>query len=182
MLESMIIDRTDADMATMFSQAALGLSDGQVNTVSFCFWLVYMAETDLNDVIQESWVNAISGLSPEITEAAITALNEGVRGEKILTPDNLEYFSEKIKLYECLFGDDSRTKLFWKLNTLRNNLSHNRINELMYNDRSLADLDVKKELAIDYFRTSFEEKDWTQSKLYKSLSEEDRVIVSSQFV
>lgn len=181
MLEKMLGDKTNADMAEMFSKGALKLSDEQINTVSFCFWLVYMVETDLNEVIQEAWNIAVANESESMIEAVKKILQNGIRGEKEIDPDNLEYFVDKIKIYESFYGKDNRTILFWKLNTIRNNLFHNRIDILSYNDKNLSELDVKKELAMDYFRTAIEEKDWTQSSLYKSLSEEERKIVESQF-
>lgn len=150
-----IIDRADSSaLVTMLSKSALKLNQNQINTVQFTFWLIYMVETDLNDAIKEAWNLATSSSREEVVLMTKKLLQEGIKGEKKLDPENLKYFSDKIKIYESFYKKDNRTKLLWKLNDLRNDLSHNKINELKYKGNNLIDINVRKQLLKDYFETT----------------------------
>ncbi len=173
-----IIDSSDSGgLVDTLSRGALKLEDDHINTVQFAFWLSYMAETDLNDVIKEAWEMATKNADPSLIEVTKKVLQEGIRGEKELDPENLKYFSDKIKLYESFYGKDNRTKLFWKLNDIRNALSHNRLDKLTYNENNISDISVRRQLLKDYFETAMEDKDWTQSDFYKSLTPEERELI-----
>jgi len=177
-----LVDNADEErMAEMFSKAALSLTEQQINTISFCFWLVYMAETDLNSVIVESWQLAIADSTPEEKAETLRTLWEFIPDKKQLDPENLEYFNDKILVYEALIGIGVRSELFRELKRIRNDISHNRINSLTYKGNSLDLLDVKKQLAKDYFRTALTENDLTKSPFLNSLTENDRELIESSF-
>lgn len=176
------IDTYDfCQLAATISSGALQLNQEHVHSIHFVFWLIYMSESDLNDVLKESWESAIAGADETVVHEMIQTVNEAIQGKKKIDPLNLEYFSDKIKFYECFFGTDNRAKLFWKLNDIRNDLSHGRINALTYNGESLNELDTCKKLLKSYFDSVYEEKDWTKSMFYKNLSDEERKLVESQF-
>jgi hypothetical protein len=176
-----IDDYNFAQLSETIPFGALQLNQDYIHSVHFVFWLIYMSESDLNDVLKVSWETALVGANENTVFEMIQTLNEAIQGEKRLDPSNLEFFSDKIKIYESFYGKDNRTKLFWKLNDIRNDLSHGRITALTYDGESLNELDTCKRLLRDYFDSVSEEKDWTQSMFYKNLSEEERKIVESQF-
>lgn len=130
------------------------MNDQQIGLVSFAFWLVYMAETDLNDITQRAWTLSKSFSSPEVSKVAKEMLANMIGGKKPIDIDNLEYFSDKIKVYQAMFGENDRTKLLWALNDIRNNLSHNRIEKMQYNGQSLAIRETKEKILNDYFATA----------------------------
>lgn len=163
------------------SKGALKMSDQQITTVSFAFWLVFMAETDLNDITKKAWT--LSGLfySPEETTKAKLILTEMVGGKRSIDIDNLEYFSDKIKIYQAMFGENDRTKLLWKLNTIRNDLSHNRINELQYDKHPLFERETKEKILTDYFATALAS-DISQSEFWNSLSKTEQDKAKQTFI
>ena len=75
--------------------------------------------------------------------------------------NSLPYFIDKIRVYESLFGKTNRTNLLWKINTIRNDLSHNKIDSLQYNGESLSLRSTKEKIIEDYFRTSAAPGDYT---------------------
>lgn len=180
-LKKIIDNAGSQELVETLSKGALKLDQDHINTVQFTFWLVYMAETDLNEVIQEAWKLATSTSDQTVIDATKALLQEGVKGEKEINLDNLEYFADKIKIYESFYGKDSRTKLFWKLNDIRKDLFHNRLDALTYNDEDLNDIDVRRKLLKDYFETALEDKDWTQSDFYKGLSGDEIKRIKQKF-
>jgi hypothetical protein len=175
-----LVDTLDNEkLAELIPFAALQLKAEQVQTVSFAFWLTYMAEKDLNDVMVSAWQSSMQITDTVLAKAVKDLLQVGIRGEKEIDPENMEYFIDKIKVYESFYGKDNRTKLFYKLNDIRNDISHNRIDELTYNNASLYEVETKRLLLKKYFETVTEEKDWTQSNVYKTLTQEERVLVET---
>lgn len=162
---------SDQQINETISRDALKMNDEQIATVSFAFWLVYMAETDLNDIINKSLVATISTLPPAVTKKVEELLNEEIKGKKKIDINNLEYFSDKIKVYEALFGKTERTKLLWKFNDIRNDLSHNRIDDLKYEGKLLSLRKTKEKILIDYFETTFQ-RDLSKSKFTDFIKQE----------
>lgn len=179
-LKKVIKEGTEQQLNDTISKGALQMDGNEVATVSFIFWLVYMAETDLNSVIQNAWERSGRLFSPEVRMEAWRMLQEMIPGNKELDPNNLEYFSDKIKVLEGLFEESERTKLLWKLNDIRNDLSHNRIRELQYEDKSLYDRSTKEKVLIDYFKTSGP-LDFEDTEFWKSLSEKERKTIERMF-
>lgn len=151
-----------------FSKGALKLDDEQIKTVSFVFWLCYMAETDLNEIIKQAWDMAQKAYPVSDQEAVNKVIKDmGFDFEK------LEYFSQKIGIYEKMFGKIERTKILWKINTIRNDLSHNRIESLSYNGKRLTLRETKEQIVIDYFETS-QRSDFSKSKIWNGLTAEQQ--------
>lgn len=142
---------SDEKFNETISKGALQLSDNQIQTASFVFWLCYMAEKDLNDVLRQAWKLSTEITNPEISESDQKILLKTFSKKDNFDIDNLEYFADKIKIHEIVCNDDL-TKMLWKLNDLRNDISHNRINELKYNERSLFLRDTKEKILLDYFK------------------------------
>ena len=180
MLKEAIKSASDDKINEIISKGALRLEDEQVAVVSFVFWLVYMAETDLNDVVSNAWRNASSLFSQKIKDVATNMLQEMIRGNKELDPSNLVYFSDKIKVHEAMFGKNKLTNMLWKLNDIRNDLSHNRIENLSYDNQPLSLRTTKDKVLIDYF-DSVLDKDLTKSKFWMSLSDEDKKDIEENF-
>ncbi len=82
---------------------------------------------------------------------------------------DLPFFLDKIKVYEFLFGKTKRLSLLKKINTIRNDLSHNRVASLSYNGESLALRETKEKIIRDYFETVLEE-DRSKSPIWNSLT------------
>ena len=83
--------------------------------------------------------------------------------------ENLPSFIDKIRIYEFLFGKTKRTKLLYKIKDIRNDLSHNRIDHLSYENKSLLLRETKEQIIEDYFKTVFEG-DLTKSKIWNKLT------------
>lgn len=171
---------TEVQLNETISKGALKLTDEQTGTVSFVFWLVYMAETDLNDVISEAWQLAKKTASPEVQATAKQMLEDMIKGERKIDIENLEYFVDKIKVYEAMFGKNKHSKLFWKLNDIRNDLSHNRIDGLKYEGLSLSLRSTKEKVLFDYFDT-MNETDSSKSKFWNSFTPEEKKVIEEKF-
>jgi hypothetical protein len=150
-LKKLIDVNSEDKLNNVVANGILGLSDEEINTVSFIFWFCYLVETDLNDVLTNCWKEALNKYNKNIQDEAVKIIKEKVFKDKNKNIDNLEYFSDKIKFYIFSKGKNGLSKLLWKVNDIRNNLSHNRIDELEYKNRSLYLKETKKELLIDYF-------------------------------
>lgn len=133
------------------SKGALQLSDNQIQAVSFAFWLCYMAEKDLNDVIKQAWELSVIS-HPETSEYVQKILLKTLSKKEKFDINNLKYFSDKIKVHSVICNDDF-TKMLWKLNDIRNDISHNRIDKLEYDGQSLSLREVKEKILLDYFKT-----------------------------
>ncbi|MDO9230962.1 MAG: hypothetical protein Q7U36_00565 [bacterium] len=149
-LKLIIESVSDEKFNETISKGALKLNDNQIQTVSFIFWLCYMAENDLNDVLKQAWQLSTEITNPEISESDQKILLKTFSKKDNFDINNLEYFADKIKIHEAMC-DDNLTKLLWKLNELRNDISHNRINKLGYNGQSLFLREIKEKILFDYF-------------------------------
>ncbi len=132
------------------ARGALGMTDEQMDTVSFVFWLVYMAETHLDKSREMAWKIATEGADSATIEAMEKMLKEKM-GEPGFDVRNPPYFSQKIKIHEAHTGNEEQTKLLQELSRIRNDLSHNRINDLNYYGESLFSREVKEKAALDFF-------------------------------
>jgi len=174
-IEKQIKMVSDDKINETFSVGALKLSPELIAAVSFTFWLVYMAETDLNNIISRAWSGAKSFFPYEVQIRAKEMLTEAIGGDKRkVDPDSLEYFSDKIKMCGVLAGDSPYIKLLWKLNGLRNDLSHNRLDKLAYNGLALTTRDGKEAVILDYFRSNLSGPDPSESEFWKTLTDEDK--------
>lgn len=174
-LKNNIKDVSDQKINETIPKLFLKMNDEQITTVSFAFWLVYMTETDLNNILNESWTTTMSALSPKVIKKVKEILKEEIKGKKEIDINNLEYFSDKIKIYEAMFGETERTELLWKLNDIRNDLSHNRINDLKYDGQLISLRKTKEKILIDYFETTLQT-DFSKSEFLSSLTENEKKI------
>ena len=188
-LKQKMHDTTDERLNNMVSVGVLKLSDSQIATVSFVFWLVYLAETDLNEAITQAWNTSKAPFTSEIEAAAkehmskllssmdCSACGTPGKGRKI-DVEHSQYFSDKIKIHEVLLGKTNRTKLLWKLNEIRNDLSHNRIDSLKYNGTSLSLRETREQILVDYLQTSFDA-NLSRAALWNSLPEKQQREIKS---
>ena len=153
-LKMLVQNASDEKLNRTISHGILQLANDQIDTVSFVFWLCYLAETDLNDVVKGSW-QKVTGNAPDILkDAASQILTDKIykgKKDKNIDFNNLEYFIDKIKVYELAVGTNKSVEMLWVINGIRNDLSHNRIDELQYNKESLFVRETKNKLLIDYF-------------------------------
>ncbi|MCK9439264.1 hypothetical protein M0Q39_04365 [Patescibacteria group bacterium] len=146
-----LIDESDENkLDNVVSDGVLNLTEKQKETVNFVFWFYYLVETDLNDVLINCWNSAIKNVDEFIREESVKIIKKKVFKDENKDIDNLEYFRDKIKLYVFAKGESELSKILWKINDIRNDLSHNRIDKLEYKNRSLYLKETKKELLIDY--------------------------------
>jgi hypothetical protein len=193
------------------SKGALKLSDEQINTVSFIFWLCYLAERDLESVLTKPWELISTTTSPEVITKAKEMLDNIVFGSKktdkdlenilenlpeeeakkiraIITKDyrlrrtsgidNLEYFTDKILMYEGMFGKNNVVSILWEIKELRNAISHNKIDSLTYNGKDLVLRETKEKILIDYLE-AVSEPDHSQKILEDKLelTDEDQAAI-----
>ncbi|MCK4745179.1 hypothetical protein KAS41_03895 [Candidatus Parcubacteria bacterium] len=186
-LKKIIKNIPNNELSRIISSGALKLDDDIIDTISFVFWICFMAEQDLKNIEYESLRIAKIAYPEGINEKNLKIIEEeyGIRLHKIDPNDknHLErniYFSDLIKIKEKLFGKKNITKLLWKLNNIRNDLSHGRIDNLKYNSESLFLHSTKKRLLIDYFTLSAES-DIDNSPIWKKLTSEEKKEIKNNF-
>lgn len=175
-------DASEERLNNAISKGALHLSDEQVDTVSFVFWLCYLAERDLEAVIKNplaqlekttlpeilaetkrkinelafgkneslSLEDCLKDISPEVAEKIRATIKERYQEKRTVNIDNLLYFADKIKLYEGLFGHNNVASVLWKINDVRKDLSHLRVDELTYEGASFSLRNTKEKAFGDY--------------------------------
>ncbi|MCL4392283.1 hypothetical protein M1413_03040 [Patescibacteria group bacterium] len=177
-LKSRVKEGSEEQLNNVIAKGVLKLGDEQIATVAFVFWLVYMAETELNAATSQSWA-IVEKFAPQgVKEMVADRVQKLAGGRKKLDLKNLEYFSDKIRVYEALLGDNKLKRLLWKLNDIRNDLSHNRVSNLSYDGESLSLRSTKEKILIDYFDAVLNS-DVTTSDTWNSLSEDNKKVVKS---
>lgn len=177
-LKSKVKEGSEEQLNNVIAKGALKLSDEQIATVAFVFWLVYMAETELNAATSQSWA-IVEKFAPQgVKEMVADRVQELAGGRRKLDLKNLEYFSDKIRVYEALLGDNKLKRLLWKLNDIRNDLSHNRVSNLSYDGEPLSLRSTKEKILVDYFDAVLNS-DVTASDIWNSLSEDNKKVVKS---
>ncbi len=166
------------------AHGALHLEPSHVQTVSFLFWLSYMVETELQTVLVESWMSATNNVDRKVLIDVTESLRHFVEKEfsiadskrifgiiDVFDPASLTslYFTDKIILYQAIMGKSNRTEVLWDLKDIRNDISHNRINNLLYNGQSLHRRDVQESLLMAYLET-FITHDLSRSPVWTSAS------------
>lgn len=129
--------------------------------------------------IQE-YLDSLTGLDTEHKKNIADFVGRNYSPKRIFTSvTELPFFVDKIKVYEAMMGKSERTSLLYKINDIRNALSHHRLDDLKYKGRSLMLREAKEEIVLDYFRTSqeVEDRDITKSALWKELDEPTREII-----
>lgn len=129
--------------------------------------------------IQE-YLDSLTGLGTEHKKNIADFVGRNYSPKRIFTSvTELPFFVDKIKVYEAMMGKSERTSLLYKINDIRNALSHHRLDDLKYKGRSLMLREAKEEIVLDYFRTSqeVEDRDITKSALWKELDEPTREII-----
>lgn len=147
----------------------LGLDQATVDTVSFIFWFCYKAETEIYHIIRTVYNQTkkkyTSAEGPKLYKDIIHTLIlnefggkpkcEMCKAKKYYDIEELEYFIDKIKVASLFMGKDHKfIKILWKLNYLRNEISHNRLDNLTYNEKKLNLRTTKEELLFDYAEAS----------------------------
>lgn len=207
--EKFMKELPDTKFNSSISKGALKLTDEQIDTVHFVFWMCYMAEIDLKTVVTEAWSNSSKLFPSEVAELAKMRLNEMILGKKNINfedeisslsddlktriresvnqnylkkrdidVENLDYFMDKIRVYEAMFGKNDRCKILYKINDMRNAISHNRIDSLLYNNENLSLRGTKEKLIMDYVRSAFNS-EFEDTDFFKSLSEEDKELIAA---
>lgn len=128
-LREVIKKATDDKLNTVITKSLLGLDNNQVETVSFVFWLCYLTETKLEECIKE----AVSQNKELLTEELVQLIRDNHK----IDFNNVEYFGGKIKIYESTVGKNKFSKMLWKINNIRNDVSHTRTLTLKYKSQDL---------------------------------------------
>lgn len=129
----------------------------------------------LEDFDVEKFLDTIEFSDKGDKTLILDAIRQNYNPKRIFTDvDDLQYFIDKIRMYEVLIGKNKCTKLLWKISDIRNNLSHNRLENLKYGDESLYLRATKEKIIEDYFRTIFEG-DLSKSAIWNSLTDEQKV-------
>lgn len=185
LLKQKINSASNEELARIISDAALRLNKEQTDTVSFVFWLSFMTEQDLDQVLCEAWKMA-KEYGPS-GEEVIRIIKEkhGIDITKI-DPDDPDYdpttvyFGDRIKIYEDMFGTNSHVKLFHKIKGLRNDISHGRIDRLKYEGLDLKIKEGKQKILVDYFKT-MTKRDSGEPLLFQQMSKGEKEEVEKIF-
>jgi hypothetical protein len=184
-LKQKIKNANNEELARIISDAALRLDKEQTDTVSFVFWLSFMTENDLDQVLCGAWKMA-KEYGPS-SEEVIKIIKEkySIDIAKI-DPDDPDYnpttvyFGDKIKIYEDMFGTNSNVELFRKIKGLRNDISHGRIDGLKYEGLDLKTKEGKQKILIDYFGTTTK-RDSVEPLIFQQMSEAEKGEVKKIF-
>lgn len=182
-IKKMVSTASDDKLNATISKGHLKLSDDEVGTISFLFWLCYSAEIDLDSAIQIPWKIVSESTQPEIVKLAKERLekfafgtpksdmelNETLKNMSTNVADqikrtikenfdlkrkrgidSLESLTDKIAFYQAIFGENNVTEVLWEIKRIRNDISHNRIKELIYKGNNLYLRSTKEEILIDY--------------------------------
>ena len=185
LLKQKIDGASNEELAGIISDAALHLDKEQTDMVSFIFWLSFMTEYDLDQVLCEAWKMAKKYSSSSEEVIKIIKEKHGIDVTKI-DPDDPDYdpmsinFGDRIKIYEDMFGTNSHVELFRKIKRLRNDISHGRIDKLEYQGLDLRNKEGKQKILIDYFDIMTQE-DFGESPILKDMSKEERSEVEKIF-
>jgi hypothetical protein len=185
LLKQKINSASNDELARIIFDAALRLDKEQTDTISFVFWLGFMAEHDLDQVLCEAWKMA-KRYGPSGGEVIKIIKEEyGIDITKI-DPSDPDYdsmsinFGDRIKIYKDMFGNNSHVELFRKIKGLRNDISHGRIDKLEYERLDLQKKEGKQKILTDYFETMIQ-KDSGESPILKDMSKEERNEVEKIF-
>jgi len=143
---------------SLIPKGVLGLSEGEIDTVSFVFWICYLAEVKLEELIKKAWDVAKQIHTTEQLKAAEDLLNVEVRNKfpwirKKLSINSLETFGVKVVVIKYFNGDTDFTKILSELVKLRNDISHTRIDNLRYNGADLNNGEVQERLLVDFIES-----------------------------
>jgi hypothetical protein len=142
---------SDEALLDVIPKALFNFSDEKISMVSFVFWFAYLAETKLDEVIKLAWDAAQKDvpIDEDTKQLVKKYINSFVMGKEI-DPEKPEYFIDKIKLTQVFFPGSSLVSIYYKINEIRNDLSHGRIDSLKYNNESLSLRKTREKLLIDY--------------------------------
>ena len=135
----------------------LGITNSQVQTISFIFWFCYMVETSMNNLLQEAWKKT-EDLLPPIKPLEERIIKELI-GIDVNSLNQLSCFGDKIKVIAILKGKTDFVKMLWKLKNLRDDISHNRIGNLTYNDEDILKKETKEKMLTDFLEFSIKQGD-----------------------
>jgi hypothetical protein len=122
----------------------------------------------------------IKNLPEDQQKEIIGTVQEQYKKKQEFNIENPEYFIDKIKVLQAFYGSITRTEILWILNSLRNDISHNRIDGLAYKGKSLQERSAKEELLLDYFKTS-DSVSILSSNFWKSLSPQEQANIEAQY-
>jgi len=175
LVEKSFNESDESRLNESISKGALKLDDKQIALVSFIFWLCYMAEVDLTKSIIGAW--KMANTFYPLDDATKTVIKEKYNIDVgKLTDEYLRekaVFGEKINISEILFGETDLVLNLKDIKELRNDISHNRINDLVYKGESLFQKKTKIKLLMDYFRSNLNIH-MSKSPIWSQLSEDEK--------
>ena len=169
---------TDKQLAQIISHGVLKLTDAEVDTISFVFWIIHIAERDLYELMVIAWNSTKNKLSTDVATIQYIRENYKIKNE-IIDPTDPKYspnditFTDRVDIYQKICGRTKLTKFLWELKDIRNDLSHGRIKNLKYNGESLYLRETKEKILLDFI-DSLTNNDWQNAAFWKNLTEEEK--------
>lgn len=184
-LKNVLEENRDKPIDEAISKGHLKLNDDLIETISFIFWLCYMAEIDLDETLRKAW--EVSKMAcPDNSETKKYIKEKFGIDLKYIDVNDTDYsskeitFGNRIDILDKILGKTNRVKLLWKLKKIRDAISHTRIDNLKYNDNDLILRETKENLLLDYFRFQGEQ-DFSKSKILSKLSDEQKIEINQKF-
>ncbi len=81
-IEERMSQISEDKLITLISKGSLKLTDEQIDTLSFVFWLCFLAEKDLGDSLEAAWKKATETSEHEAIDEAKRLLEESIFGGK----------------------------------------------------------------------------------------------------
>ena len=156
---------SDKDFSIFITKKILELSDSEIATTQFAFWICYEIEQTLDNFLRSSFkqTEELMGKTPEEIIDFVKKVYQ-IKFE-IVNDESPKYdpinicFNDRIDILEKMFGINNYTKFLRKIKSIRNDLSHGRIKNLSYENESLNLKKTKEKLISDYLKqmVSFDE-------------------------
>ena len=169
---------TDKQLAQIISHGVLKLTDAEVDTISFVFWIIHIAERDLYELMVIAWNSTKNKLSTDVATIQYIRENYKIKNE-IIDPTDPKYspnditFTDRVDIYQKICGSTKLTKLLWELKDIRNDLSHGRVKNLKYNGESLYLRETKEKILLDFIN-SLTNNDWQNAAFWNNLTEKEK--------
>jgi hypothetical protein len=141
---------TDTDLYTILAKKGCSLDDEKISEVNFIFWFVYYVERKLKDSISNPVLTYIKskGFSGDLN--TVSNYIDSCMDE--LT------FTSKINVYQAIMKGtkfEPKVKKYVnfcrELNTIRNQISHNKVEVLLYKNRPIKNRTTKEEMIRNFY-------------------------------
>lgn len=137
---------SDADLPTYLPSVALKLSNDEIDAVHFVYWLTFLVEKQMKDVV-DNYLKR-TGCSSDLKDLIDDIYDELTIYGKIKILEKQLKRSEGIKSFKKLFS------FYTVLKEMRNNMAHCKIERLLYKGKNIQERKTKNLMLVDYYEAT----------------------------